>query len=143
MPGVAAIRNLKDKPEIRKRKKYQQKNKPLFLKEKIMFTKQKKDPVISAISAIQTILDVATVAGIPLDKNLSQDSLALWVNLTDGLYDIMDGEAMGIMFALILEFAHKGYALNDIKSIQLGQSGNDFSLKLLFKDESSGTATFH
>jgi hypothetical protein len=108
-----------------------------------MFTKQKKDPVISAISAIQTILDVATVAGIPLDKNLSQDSLALWVNLTDGLYDIMDGEAMGIMFALILEFAHKGYALNDIKSIQLGQSGNDFSLKLLFKDESSGTATFH
>jgi hypothetical protein len=108
-----------------------------------MFTKQKKDPVISAISAIQTILDVATVAGIPLDKNLSQDSLALWVNLTDGLYDIMDGEAMGIMFALILEFAHKGYALNDIKSIQLNQSGNDFSLKLLFKDESSGTATFH
>lgn len=108
-----------------------------------MSIKQKKHPVISAVSGIQTILDIADAAGIVLEKKLSQDSLALWVNLTDGLYDIMDGEAMGIMFALIIDIAHKGYSVTDIKSIQLNQSGNDFSLKLLFKDESSGTATFH
>lgn len=108
-----------------------------------MSIKQKKHPVTSAVSGIQTILDIADAAGIALEKKLSQDSLALWVNLTDGLYDIMDGEAMGIMFALILDIAHKGYSVTDLKSVQLNQSGNDFSLKLLFKDESSGTATFH
>lgn len=108
-----------------------------------MSIKNKKHPVVSAISGIQTIKDLADVAGIVLDKNLSPTSLSLWVNLTDGLYECMDGEAMGIMFALIIDIAHKGYAVTDIKAIQLSQSGDDFSLKLHFKDETVCTASFH
>jgi hypothetical protein len=56
-------------------------------------------------------------------------SLSLWVNLTEGLYETMDGEAMGIMFALIIDIA-QGYSVTDIQSIQCNQSGNNFSLKL-------------
>jgi len=82
-----------------------------------MSIKQKKHPVNSAVSGIQTILDIADAAGIVLEKKLTQDNLALWVNLTDGLYDIMDGEAMGIMFALIIDIAHKGYSVTDLKSM--------------------------
>lgn len=108
-----------------------------------MSIKHKKHPVLSAISGIQTIKDIADAAGIVLDKNLTPISLALWVNLTEGLYEGMDGEALGIMFALIIDIAHKGYSVTDIQSIQLNQSGNDFSLKLHFKDESDCSATFH
>jgi len=95
-----------------------------------MSIKQKKHPVISAISGIQTIKDIADAAGITLEKNLSPISLSLWVNLTEGLSESMDGEAMGIMFAVIIDIAHKGYSVTDIQSIQL-------------KDESDCTATFH
>jgi len=108
-----------------------------------MSIKHKKHPVLSAISGIQTIKDIADVAGIVLDKNLSPISLSLWVNLTEGLSDSMTGEAMGIMFALIIDLAHKGYSVTDIQSIQCNQSGNNFSLKLYFKDESDCTANFH
>lgn len=108
-----------------------------------MSIKHKKHPVRSAISGIQTIKDVADAAGIVLDKNLSPISLSLWANLTEGLYEHMTGEAMGIMFALIIDIAHKGYSVTDIQSIQCNQSGNNFSLKLYFKDESECSATFH
>ncbi|MBC3937084.1 hypothetical protein H8K47_17140 [Undibacterium sp. CY7W] len=104
---------------------------------------KKKHPVISAISGIQTIKDVADAAGIVLDKNLSPISLSLWVNLTGGLYESMDGEAMGIMFALIIDIAHKGFTVTDIKTIQINQAGNNFNLKFFFKDDSDCTATFH
>ncbi|MFZ6773242.1 hypothetical protein ACO0LB_11060 [Undibacterium sp. SXout7W] len=112
-----------------------------------MSIKHKKHPVLSAISGIQTIKDIADAAGIVLDKNLSPISLSLWVNLTEGLTEglteSMDGEAMGIMFAVIIDIAHKGYSVTDIQSIQLNQAGNNFDLKLNFKDESDCTATFH
>lgn len=108
-----------------------------------MSIKHKKHPVLSAISGIQTIKDIADAAGIVLDKKLSPISLSLWVNLTEGLYESMTGEAMGIMFALIIDIANKGYSVTDIQSIQCNQSGNDFSLKLHFKDETDCSATFH
>ena len=64
-----------------------------------MSIKHKKHPVLSAISGTQTIKDIADVAGIVLDKNISPISLSLWVNLTEGLCESMTGEAMGNMFA--------------------------------------------
>jgi hypothetical protein len=108
-----------------------------------MSIKHNKHPVRSAISGIQTIKDIADAAGIVLDKNLSPISLSLWVNLTEGLYESMTGEAMGIMFALIVDIAHKGYSVTDILSIDCNQSGNDFSVKLHFKDDSGCLANFH
>jgi hypothetical protein len=105
--------------------------------------KQNKHPVFSAIAGIQTIKEVSDLAGVTLDKNLSPIALSLWSSVTEGLCEIMDGEAMGILIALILDIAHKGHSINDIDTIEVDQSGQNFSVKLSFKDDSASTATFH
>lgn len=96
------------------------------------YEKQKKHPIISAVAGIEVLKDAADAAGIILDKRLSPRSLALWTSVVEDLYDSMDGTAIGVMIALIVEISHKGHTLNDIASIEIDPMSNGMALHMQF-----------
>jgi hypothetical protein len=103
------------------------------------YKKQKKHPIISAISGIHVLKDAADAAGIILDKELTVESLALWTAVTSDLYEAMDGEAMGFMIALIMEISHKGHTLNDIALMEAIPTENGMALHMKFNADEPTT----
>lgn len=108
-----------------------------------MSQSEKKHPVLAAIAGIEVIKDLADAANVVMDKQLTTKSLALWALVIQGLHAGMDGEAMGIMIALIVDITHNGHSLHDIESIVVNQVNDEFSLELFFKDETHSTTTLH
>jgi hypothetical protein len=134
LPEVRAIPDLGIPPRLGTRKTAVQKQSTI-LKGNIMvkkYEKQKKHPIISAVAGIEVLKDAADAAGIILDKRLSPRSLALWTSVVEDLYDSMDGTAIGVMIALIVEISHKGHTLNDIASIEIDPMSNGMALHMQF-----------
>lgn len=104
---------------------------------------QHKKLVRSAISGIETIMYVSNLAEIPLTKTLNAESLKLWADVIAALHEEMSGEEMGIMFALILDVAHRGNAISEVKNIRMIDIGNQFAMQVELKTKPEDATTIH
>ena len=104
---------------------------------------QKKQLIRSAISGIETIIDVSNLAGIPLTKTLNAESLKLWADVIAALHEEMSGEEMGIMFALILDVANRGNTISEVKNIRMIDIGDQFAMQVELKTRPEHATTIH